>query len=177
MWFLVVLLNSPFVDWVFRRGSVPFRGDFFSANKQFIASLPIRIPSKSEANSLEEIGRRLHALASKVTDEREGFLDWLEDSLGAHVRRLPGATSLARYEDFELSQLLAILRRSAALFVQDPEARVFRERLASEHGASRDRLLEQRSSLSKAESEADEAVADLYELSTTERALIDRDYG
>jgi hypothetical protein len=175
IWTLLTLLNSRPLDWVFRRGSVDHANGYFAANKQFIAPLPIRQPEV--AGPIEALGRRLHDLARAATTEREGFLDWLEDSLGAHVRRLPGATSLARYEYLELSQLLAILRRSRALFVQDPEARVFREHLASEHGASRDRLLEQRSSLSAAESEADEAVADLYELSTTERALIDRDYG
>jgi len=38
----MALLNSKLLDWFFKKGSVPFRGNFYSANKQFIAPLPIR---------------------------------------------------------------------------------------------------------------------------------------
>lgn len=176
VWTLLVLLNSHPLDWRFRRGSVPFRGDFFSANKQFIAPLPIRRPSGQEAHRFEALGRRLHALSREIVTERAGFLDWLDDALGTHVRRLPGATALGRHEDLELAQLLTILRRSRARFIRDPDTRAFRERLAEEHARSSDRLLGNHSSLAAEESEADQAVADLYELSTAERALVDRDY-
>ena len=84
MWSLMVVLNSRVVDWVFRRGSVPFRGDFLSANKQFIAPLPIRLPSSAQVGELDRLGRRLHALTAEVAEEREGFLDWLGGVLGVH---------------------------------------------------------------------------------------------
>ncbi|HRO24259.1 MAG TPA: EamA family transporter, partial [Promineifilum sp.] len=41
---LAAILNSRLLDFVFRLHSVPFRGAYYSANKQFISPLPIRIP-------------------------------------------------------------------------------------------------------------------------------------
>lgn len=39
--FLMAILNSQLLDWRFKKGSVPFRGGYYSANKQFINGLPI----------------------------------------------------------------------------------------------------------------------------------------
>jgi hypothetical protein len=39
--YLLGLLNSKLLDFYFRNNSVPFRGDFFSANRQYIEQLPI----------------------------------------------------------------------------------------------------------------------------------------
>jgi len=41
-YYLLGLLNSELLDFYFRQGSAPFRGDFRSANRQFIAGLPIK---------------------------------------------------------------------------------------------------------------------------------------
>jgi len=40
--YILSVLNSKLLDWRFKLGSVPFRGNFYSANKQFISPLPIR---------------------------------------------------------------------------------------------------------------------------------------
>jgi len=40
-YFLLAILNSKALDWRFKIGSVPFRGNYFSANKQFLSLLPI----------------------------------------------------------------------------------------------------------------------------------------
>jgi len=39
--YLLALLNSRLMDFLFKKGSVKFRGEYYSANKQFIAPLPI----------------------------------------------------------------------------------------------------------------------------------------
>ncbi|HEY7060717.1 MAG TPA: hypothetical protein VII06_04505 [Chloroflexota bacterium] len=39
----MALLNSSIVDFYFRNHSVPFRGDYFSANRQYIEDLPIEM--------------------------------------------------------------------------------------------------------------------------------------
>ena len=39
--FLLAVLNSILLDWRFKLGSVPFKGKFFSANKQFLEPLPV----------------------------------------------------------------------------------------------------------------------------------------
>jgi len=176
VWSVAVVLNSRAVDWVFRRGSVPFRGEFLSANKQFIAPLPIRVPSGAQAEQVEDLGRRLHELASQETEEREGFLDWLGDALGARVRHLPRAASLAGYEELEVGGVISILRRSRATLGRDPDSRSFRDLLAREHRASAERLGDLLGSVGRLERQADDVVADLYELSRAQRALIARDY-
>jgi hypothetical protein len=176
VWSLMVVLNSRVVDWVFRRGSVPFRGDFLSANKQFIAPLPIRLPSSAQVGELDRLGRRLHALTAEVAEEREGFLDWLGGVLGVHPRVLPGATALTRYENLDAGEILAILARSRARLGRDPDARAFGELLAGEHGASAERLGAHLSDLTAVEAEAERSIADLYELSKAQRALMDTDY-
>ncbi len=40
-YFLLAILNSRALDWRFKVGSVPFRGNYFSANKQFLSPLPV----------------------------------------------------------------------------------------------------------------------------------------
>ncbi len=41
-WYLMAVLNSTLIDRHFKEESVPFRGNFYSANKQFISPLPVR---------------------------------------------------------------------------------------------------------------------------------------
>jgi predicted type IV restriction endonuclease len=61
---LSLLLNSKLLDFVFKRQSVPFRGGFFSANRQYIENLPIRLPStKKDVSKLEELANNAAWLA------------------------------------------------------------------------------------------------------------------
>jgi hypothetical protein len=41
--YVLALLNSKVMDWYFQQISVPFRGGFRSANRQFLEPLPIRV--------------------------------------------------------------------------------------------------------------------------------------
>jgi type I restriction-modification system DNA methylase subunit len=41
--YVLALLNSKLLDWYFRQISVPFRGGFRSANRQYLEPLPIRV--------------------------------------------------------------------------------------------------------------------------------------
>ena len=41
LWFLLGVLNDPVANFVFRRISKPFRGDYLSANRQFLEPLPV----------------------------------------------------------------------------------------------------------------------------------------
>ncbi len=62
LFYLAGVLNGPVASFVFRRISKPFRGDYRSANKQYIAPLPV--PDAAEADRAELAARaeRLHAL-------------------------------------------------------------------------------------------------------------------
>jgi len=53
--YLLAVINGPVADFVFRRIAKPFQGDYRSANKQFIAPLPVPEASEDERS---EIGIR-----------------------------------------------------------------------------------------------------------------------
>ena len=54
--YLLALLNSRLLRWFFPFVSVPFRGNYFSANRQFLGQLPIKLvdPKKKKEVALEK---------------------------------------------------------------------------------------------------------------------------
>lgn len=66
--FIAGILNSKTANFVFKRISKPFRGSYLSANKQFIAPLPIP-PAKSEERAA--IARRAQELQAAHTARRD----------------------------------------------------------------------------------------------------------
>ncbi len=54
--YLLALLNSHLLRWFFPFVSVPFRGNYFSANRQFLGQLPIKLidPKKKKEVALEK---------------------------------------------------------------------------------------------------------------------------
>lgn len=62
LYFLSGVLNSPVANFVFKRISKPFRGEYRSANKQFIAPLPIPKARNKEHNRVSSHARELESL-------------------------------------------------------------------------------------------------------------------
>ncbi|MDE3068266.1 MAG: Eco57I restriction-modification methylase domain-containing protein [Verrucomicrobiota bacterium] len=63
--YLLALLNSRLLRWFFPFVSVPFRGNYFSANRQFLGQLPIKLidpKKKGEAVLEKEIAGRIAAI-------------------------------------------------------------------------------------------------------------------
>lgn len=63
--YLLALLNSKVLRWFFPFVSVPFRGNYFSANRQFLGQLPIKMidpKKKSEVKLEKEIVERVEAI-------------------------------------------------------------------------------------------------------------------
>lgn len=175
-WLLVTVLNSRLLDWIFRRRSVPFQNDFWSANKQFIAGLPIRIPAGVDADPLNRLGERLHELAAAIHEEKGAFLSWLASTFGVTRASLPGRRTLDKYEALTGAQVVAALARGRARLDRDPREREPRELVEREHRASVERLLPLTAALMAAEAEADELVYQLYGLTPAMRALVDAEY-
>jgi tRNA G10 N-methylase Trm11 len=75
--FIAGILNSPVANFVFRRISKPFRGGYLSANKQYIAPLPIPPASDQDRDAVAASAR---ALQSAHTARR--------DTLARIARRL-----------------------------------------------------------------------------------------
>ncbi|MFT4275460.1 MAG: Eco57I restriction-modification methylase domain-containing protein [Rhodopseudomonas sp.] len=59
--FLMAALNAPVCDFVFRVISKPFQNDYRSANKQFIAPLPIPEAPREKANQVATLALQLEA--------------------------------------------------------------------------------------------------------------------
>ena len=66
--FFAAVLNSPVADFVFRRTSKPFQNDYRSANKQFIAPLPVPSASDEQKAAVGEQAKRLQELHTQRRD-------------------------------------------------------------------------------------------------------------
>ena len=69
--FIAGLLNSKVLNFVFQRISKPFRGNYLSANKQFIAPLPIPNVSPEQAAN---VARRAQNLQASHTARRDKLI-------------------------------------------------------------------------------------------------------
>ena len=81
--FIAAILNSPAANFVFQRISKPFRGEYLSANKQFIAPLPIPPASAEDRAS---VAAKAKALQAAHTARRD-ILVRIERRLSATRRR------------------------------------------------------------------------------------------
>ena len=66
--FLMGVLNGPLADFIFRIIAKPFRGDYRSANKQFIAPLPV---PRASAKEQADIAARARDLQTRWTNRRD----------------------------------------------------------------------------------------------------------
>lgn len=171
VWALVTLLNSRLLDFVFRLRTVPFRGNYMSANKQFIAPLPINLGHGHE-DHMETLGRQLHSVAEQTGVEQKAFLDWLGDRIGADPRSLPGKRTLVAYEAYSTGDLLERLRKTAKRLKVDPTGRAFRDQLEREHSESVGKLRTLRRESADLQTRADEVVYDAYGITDADRDLV-----
>jgi len=64
-WYLTGLLNSEVVNTYWRLISKPFRGDFFSANKQFIAPIPIPDATEEDKQEIIKLSKEMQKLKTE----------------------------------------------------------------------------------------------------------------
>jgi len=77
-WFLLGILNAPVVDFIFRRVSKPFRGDYLAANRQFIKDLPIPHADTAAQAIVATLARdlqRLHTVRQRILADLARRLD------------------------------------------------------------------------------------------------------
>ncbi|HTZ65809.1 MAG TPA: N-6 DNA methylase [Solirubrobacteraceae bacterium] len=170
---LTAVLNSQAIDFAFRRGAAPLQNGFYTANKQFIAWLPV--PTELPGD-LEVSGARLHELVALAESERSGFLDWLSSIIGARPRDLAGAEALANYSQIGLDGVLAVLDKNASRLTIDPRRRAERERIGQEMTESVERVADLESERALLERNVDAAAYDAYGLSTAQQARIASEY-
>lgn len=170
---LTAVLNSRAVDFVFRRGAAPLQNGFYTANKQFIAWLPV--PAELP-DDLEMAGTRLHELVALAEAERSGFLDWLSSIIGARPRELTGAEALTNYSQTGLDGVLTVLDKNASRLTIDPRRRTERERIGRELTESAGRIADLEPERVLLERNVDAAVYDAYGLSAAQQARVASEY-
>ena len=116
-YFLAAVLNAQAADFAFRRISKPFRGDFRSANKQFIAPLPIPKAPPEDHATLARDAERLQVLH----DQRRQALTDIAARLGAVRIRprpvewlFPGLPDMDDLIDQAPKRLIGLERRAWA---------------------------------------------------------------
>ena len=68
--YILALLNSNLLTYYLKKISTPFRGGFYSCNKQYLSQLPIKFPTSSSEKSRHD---ELVALADKVLKLHKGL--------------------------------------------------------------------------------------------------------
>ena len=88
--YLLALLNSRVLRWYFPFVSVPFRGGWFSANRQFLSQLPIRLidfDDPADKKRHDAIVKKVEEMLHLQNDHAEAERD-LEDRRHALKRRI-----------------------------------------------------------------------------------------
>ncbi|MFN7307970.1 MAG: Eco57I restriction-modification methylase domain-containing protein, partial [Acetobacteraceae bacterium] len=78
IWFLAAILNGKVANWVWRLTSKPFQNDYRSANKQFIAPLPVpraNSAARARLGRLAQITRALHTRRARAEAALQRRLD------------------------------------------------------------------------------------------------------
>lgn len=81
--YLLALLNSRLLNYFFTHYTVPFRGGFFSANRQYIEKLPIKIADLSNSK-----GRSLHDDLVKLVEVMIGLRKREQNAMGHELKQL-----------------------------------------------------------------------------------------
>lgn len=130
--YLSGILNAPVAGFVFRRISKPFRGDYRSANKQFIAPLPI---PDAAAEDRAEVAARAERLQQLHTQRRD-LLAEIGRRMGVVSTRarpdtwlFPDLPTITHLEDTAPGQLDRSQRRAWARQAREDALRLRYERL------------------------------------------------
>lgn len=98
--FIAGLLNSPVLNWAFLRISKPFQNGYYSANKQFIAPLPIptlKVAAQKAIAAQAQQLQTLHTRARDLTTQLEKRLaacQWQAHKLATLWPAVPSAETL-----------------------------------------------------------------------------------
>ena len=122
VWLLTGTLNAPVSDLIFSWQSKPFRGDYRSANKQFIAPLPIPRAGPAERAALSALARGMQERRTAQVAEEAALEERLATTARGDLpleRMLPGVRSI---EAIEADLPRSIDKREAKTRIDDDRA-------------------------------------------------------
>lgn len=128
---------------------------------------------------LADLARRMIDLNERKHAEKQGFLSWLERTLGCRIADLSGKSLLADYDDrAKLSDFADLCRRLCTAanrrkMTADPQGRALQERIAGEYTASMAKLDALNADLAATDTLINRIVYALYGLGPEEIAIIE----
>jgi hypothetical protein len=125
------------------------------------------------------LAQRMIDLNERKHEEKTGFLEWLERTLGCEIDDLQGKTLIRAYDDREsiadfgdlCSRLTSAANRRQ--MSADPQSRATQERVEGEYAASMEKLDALNASLAATDALIDRIVYALYGLAEEEIAIIE----
>jgi hypothetical protein len=117
--YLLALINSKLLEWYFPYVSVPFRGGWWSANRQFLSKLPVRLLDLSDSAD-KSLHCRIVALVDEMLSlqrrhtEAERSLDDARHDLARRITTVDEAIDALVYELYGLTEDEIALVRSGA---------------------------------------------------------------
>ncbi len=115
--FIAGILNAPVANFVFQRISKPFRGEYRSANKQFIAPLPVPNVSEKDRNVVSGHAKSLQTLYTKRRDiiaRLEKRMETVQLKSRPETFLFPDLKAVKDYVEFAPKNLLEVERKSWA---------------------------------------------------------------
>lgn len=105
--YLLALLNSQLLRWIFPKVSAPFRGGFWSANKQFAGQLPFRridLENPEDARRYRELVARAGELLDYHARAKQARTPQARQVLAGQITAAEGHIDTLVYDLFELTQ-------------------------------------------------------------------------
>jgi type I restriction-modification system DNA methylase subunit len=168
LWYLLAVLNSRALDFVFRRIAKPKDRGYFEANKQFIAPLPV--PKTRATGPVVELAKKLAELYARETALRRDVcrrfvVDLAPVSLiPAPPELVPVPRKLERFESLPVAHLLGEVEKFAKRKFTPAERARWDGYLAQQSGSLASVLRE----IEDARSELDERVCRLFDMTDDE---------
>jgi hypothetical protein len=114
--YVLGLLNSKLLNFFFIRNSVPFRGGFFSANRQYIENLPVVLVAPSDKENQARQDRLVHLVKQIVAakkDRAAGDDDYEQERFDQFCADLEREIDSLVYQLYELTEdEIALVERS-----------------------------------------------------------------
>ncbi|WP_287193304.1 DNA methyltransferase, partial [Syntrophothermus sp.] len=166
-WYVLAVINSPVGDFFWRRRSKPFRGGYRSANRQFIAPLPIPRATTTQQNEVGALAEHLYELYTKRRAIQDTVLHRICTDFG------PGRSSrrLEQWYELEFADLHKEIKAKFKHTIPVVERDEWEEYIRT----PKERLAEIGESIGKLESEINQKVFSLYRLSDKDITIVLKD--
>jgi len=105
--------------------------------------------------------------------ETKSFLEWLEREVGTKVEDLTGKTTIKKYHETTVDNLISILKKNQKKLDIDPSRRDFQDKLSTEFDRSIQKLTPLKHKIEMTDHLIDQIVYKLYGLTEAETKIVE----